>query len=148
MPNDLLKDQGAGVGSILSAIAEKLGIAKEVSIGFMEGATYEDGTPVAAVAYWNEYGTSTIQPRPFFRGMVAKKSPQWGSDLATVLREKDNDAAKALGIMGERIKDQLTESINEFTTPALSPRTIEQKGFDKPLIDTGHMRDSITSKVE
>ena len=36
----------------LEEIARKMG-GGEVAVGFMEGATYPDGTPVAAVAFWN-----------------------------------------------------------------------------------------------
>ena len=36
--------------------------------GFFSTAKYDDkrGTPVAAVAAWNEFGTETIPERPFF----------------------------------------------------------------------------------
>ena len=36
-----------------------------VNVGFFDTARYQDGTPVAAVAFWNEYGTPayTITPR-------------------------------------------------------------------------------------
>ena len=55
-----------GVSKALEEIARKMG-GGEVAVGFMEGATYPDGTPVAAVAFWNEYGGPGRQPRPFFR---------------------------------------------------------------------------------
>ena len=43
--------QGAdGVAKALEAIAKRMG-GGEVAVGFMEGATYPDGTPVAAVAF-------------------------------------------------------------------------------------------------
>ena len=32
--------------------------ASKANVGFMENATYPDGLPVAAVAFWNEYGTT------------------------------------------------------------------------------------------
>ncbi len=31
-----------------------------------ENSKYPDGTPVPLVAFWNEYGTRTAPPRPFF----------------------------------------------------------------------------------
>ena len=51
-----------------------------VTVGFYKTATYPDGTPVAAVAAWNEFGTKgggwggPIPERPFFRQTV-RKSP-------------------------------------------------------------------------
>jgi hypothetical protein len=117
-----------------------------VKVGFLEGATYPDGTPVAAVAFWNEYGASG-PPRPFFRGMIAKESPGWGGKLKGALQHTGNDADKALRIVGEDIQGALMQSINDFTSPALAASTIARKGFDKPLIDTAVMVNSTGIKV-
>ena len=43
-----------------------------VKVGFFSTAKYQDGTPVAAVAAWNEFGTKTIPERPFFRNALAE----------------------------------------------------------------------------
>ena len=43
-----------------------------VKVGFFSTARYEDGTPVAAVAAWNEFGTKNIPERPFFRRAIAE----------------------------------------------------------------------------
>jgi hypothetical protein len=66
----------------LEEIAKRMG-GGEVAVGFMEGATYPDGTPVAAVAFWNEFGKGVQSeegnyfqmPRPFFRNMIAGPPP-------------------------------------------------------------------------
>lgn len=129
----------------LKAIAKSMGGGK-VSIGFMEGATYPDGTPVAAVAFWNEYGSSG-PPRPFFRQMIAKESPSWGYKMAKLAKVTDYEGPRVLGLMGEDIKGALQQSINEFATPVLSPQTVARKGFEKPLIDSGHMLNSVTYEV-
>jgi hypothetical protein len=129
----------------LRALAAKMG-GGVVQVGFLEGATYPDGTPVAAVAFWNEYGASG-QPRPFFRGMIAKESPKWGTKLKGALAATGNDGAKALALMGEDIQGALIQSINDFTSPALAASTIKRKGFDKPLIDSSHMVNSTGYRV-
>ena len=41
---------GAGLEQKLREIAEKVGKANSVRVGFLEGATYPDGTPVPLVA--------------------------------------------------------------------------------------------------
>lgn len=140
--------QGAdGVSKALEEIARKMG-GGEVSVGFMEGATYPDGTPVAAVAFWNEFGTSTIPPRPFFRPMIAKESPTWPGKMAKLAKATEYDGPKVLALMGEDIKGALQQSINDFTTPALKESTVEAKGFAKPLIDTSHMLNSVAYEVK
>lgn len=163
-----------------------------VKVGFLPDALYPDGTSVAQVAFWNEFGAQaeipehtatiyrsldkngdflsggrfvkaaksnyatqhtvgahsiTIPPRPFFRSMIAKESPQWGKTAAALMKAKNYDATQVLESMGQEIKDQLVTSINEWTTPGNAPSTIAAKKFDKPLIDTGHMRDSVGWEV-
>jgi len=137
-------DLATRVANHLAQLAAKM--SGEVHVGFLEGATYPDGTPVAAVAYWNEYGASG-PPRPFFRGMIAQESPGWGDKLKGALQFTDNDGEKALRIMGEDIQGALIQSINDFTTPALAKSTIKRKGFDKPLIDDGVMVNSTGIEV-
>lgn len=132
----------------LEDIARKMG-GGGVSVGFMEGATYPDGTPVAAVAFWNEYGNPSQNrpPRPFFREMIAAESPSWPEKMAKLAKATDFDGEKVLGMMGEDVKGALQQSITSFETPPLAPSTIEKKGNGKPLIDTGHMLQSITYEV-
>lgn len=120
----------------------------KVSVGFMEGATYPDGTPVAAVAFWNEFGNGKAPPRPFFRQTIAAESPGWAGKMAKLAKATDYDGERVLGMMGEDVKGALQQSINDFTTPALAESTVDAKGFGKPLIDTSHMINSATYKVE
>ena len=140
--------QGAdGVSKALEEIAKRMG-GGEVAVGFMEGATYPDGTPVAAVAFWNEFGKEGQPPRPFFRQMIAAESPSWPGKMAKLAKATDYDGDKVLALMGEDVKGALQQSINDFTTPGLAPSTIEEKGFSKPLIDTSHMLNSIAYEVK
>jgi hypothetical protein len=137
-------DIAARVTKHLQDLAAKM--SGEVHVGFLEGATYPDGTPVAAVAFWNEFGASG-PPRPFFRRMIAKESPEWGPKLGGALKFTNNDGEKALRIVGEDIQGALIQSINDFTSPALAESTIKAKGFDKPLIDDAIMVNSTGVEV-
>ena len=132
----------------LARIAGKLGNGKVLRVGFLEGARYPDGTPVAQVAFWNEFGTRTAPVRSFFRDMIAKCSPRWGAAIAANLRATNFDGDVTLQRMGVGIQDQLTRSIVDFTTPGNAPYTIQQKGFDKPLIDTGVMQRSVGFDIQ
>lgn len=141
---------GAGLSKALGDIARRMK-SGSVSVGFMNGAVYEEtGVPIAAVAFWNEYGNPEQgrPPRPFFRNMIAKESPHWAERIAALAKKFDYDTPTVLGQIGDDIKGALKQSIRDFTTPALSPITIAIKGFDKPLIDTNNMRRAITVKVE
>lgn len=118
-----------------------------VNVGFLEGATYPDGTPVAAVAFWNEYGASG-PPRPFFRNMIEEEKPTWGPKVEKLAKATNYDGKKILALMGEDIQGALIQSINDLTDPPLSQYTIDRKGFDKPLIDTSHMVNSTGYEVK
>lgn len=142
---DKILSGGEKLEKALAKIGEKM--SGSLSVGFMEGSTYPDGTPVPVVAFWNEFGAAG-PPRPFFRQMIEKESPTWPKKIAAGAKATDYDGAKVLGTMGEDIRGALQQSINDFTSPPLSPVTIARKGFSKPLIDTSVMLNSITFEVE
>ena len=129
----------------LAEMAEKLGEGKVLRVGFLENATYPDGQQVAMVAAANEFGNpaNNHPPRPFFRNMIADNKDTWPDDIGRIAQATGFDCEQTLGLMGEHIKGQLQQSIRELMEPPLSPVTIEKKGFDKPLIDTGHMLNSV-----
>ena len=133
----------------LANIAKRLDGASELRVGFLEGATYPDGTPVATVAATNEFGRPDKgqPPRPFFRTMIDENSPNWGRQIGKLLKANGGDSEAALDAMGSVIKGQLQRSINQFTSPPLAPSTVAAKGFDKPLISTAHMIKSIDYEI-
>jgi len=140
-----------GGGKLRAALAElskKVDRGAAVRAGFFEKATYPDGTPVAAVAAYNEFGTSRIPARPFMRNTIAQHEGQWGERLGKALVATGYDTSRCLGLAGESIALQIQDSIQQMRTPPNAPATIAQKGFDKPLIDTGQMYRSVTYEVD
>lgn len=118
-------------------------------VGFLEGATYPDGTPVAMVAAIQNYGAprAGIPPRPFFTNMVKDKSREWGPAMARLLQANDMDVAATLRQTGHAIEGQLRQAIIDTSYPPNAPSTIRKKGFDAPLRDTMHMVRSIDHEV-
>lgn len=160
---------------------------KTLKVGFLAGATYPEGMPVAMIAAVNEFGgsitvlareqtlhfrtnprtgkvgtrfvkaskanfaqsvmipahTITVPPRPYFRTMIASKSAAWSGAITSLMQQNDLDTRAALEAMGEQIKGQLQEAIRELTSSPLAKSTIKRKGFDKPLIDSSHMLNSV-----
>ena len=90
----------------------------------------------------------TIPSRPFFRTMIAEKSPAWGGDLGEIMKVSDFDARKSLAIMGERIVGQLKQSITDMNEPPNAASTVRDKGFNNPLIRSGHMQSSADYEVD
>ena len=117
-------------------------------VGFLEGGgAYPDGTSVAMIAVVNEYGKFAQPPRPYFRNMIAAKSPEWPAAIAGLLSANGCNPVAALSLAGEAIKGQLQESISTLTSPPLAASTIARKGFDKPLIERGIMLHSVAYEV-
>ena len=127
--------------------AKLLELAKKahgsVEIGFIDSEQ-------APIAFWNEFGhggKAPAPPRPFFRNMVAKESPNWPKMMADELKSSNFDGAHTLAYMGKEIEGSLKQSIMEFDSVPLAASTIKRKGFDKQLIDTGDMLNSTTYRV-
>lgn len=111
----------------LKEIAAKLETGATLKVGFLEGATYPDGTPVAAVAFWNEYGHGgrfPAPPRPFFRNMISKEADSWPDKISKALKYTGYDTKRALSMIGEDISGALAQSITELDSPALSETTL------------------------
>lgn len=142
---------GSKLEAALAEIVKKLGKgAGTVRVGFLEDATYPDGTSVAMVAAINEFVAPSRgqPPRPFFRRMIAEKSGEWPEAIAKNLVATNYDTKLTLERVGAGIAGQLQESITNLTDPPLAASTIKKKGFDKPLIDSGHMLNSVSYEVE
>lgn len=138
---------GDKLAAYLDKIAAAALKAASVDVGFMNGATEADGTLVAAVAAFQEFGTGTIPPRPFLRNTIAERSDAWAQNLGVALKRTNFNAATALGQVGLGMRSDIQKSIRQLKDPPLAQSTIDRKGFDKPLIDTNTMLKSVTLKV-
>ncbi len=120
-----------------------------VRVGFLENATYPDGTPVAMIAAIQDFGAprAGIPPRPFFRNMIAAKSPEWPEAIGALLVANDYDVNLTMAQVGEAVAGQLRQSLINTNSPPLAESTIARKGFSKPLVETGHMLNSIDYEV-
>lgn len=138
---------GDKLAARLAEISQRLGSAKGLQVGFLDGATYPDGQSVASVAYMNEFGTRTAPARPFFRPAVAEHKAEWADALASLVKASDYDTEKALGQLGAVIVDDIKASIQAVSSPPLAKSTIAAKGSSKPLEDTGLMLNSVSFQV-
>jgi len=140
---------GGKMTDALNRLSAALGRRIEVRVGFLEGATYEDGTPVAMVAAIHEFGAprANVPRRPFFSQMIERRSPGWPEAIAGNLRKFRFDGRKAMHAVGEGVAGQLRQEINEFVGVPLKEATIRRKGFDKQLIDKSTMVDSVDLEI-
>ncbi|MEX9215661.1 hypothetical protein AB7X03_17390 [Providencia rettgeri] len=124
-----------------------------VSAGFVNGATYPDGTSVAEVAAKNEYGDplNNQLPRPFFSNAISEKSDDWKRLLLDGLRS-GHPLPDTLEIVGDTVAADVRQSINDLWDPPLSQLTLSLRrvrgnNSNKPLLDTRWMYDNVTYSV-
>lgn len=166
-----VKDDDRKWRRILKALREP-GRDAHVSIGLhSDAAPYEHGqeepATVAQVASFHEFGTSKMPARPFLGPTADVQRDAWGELLdrsfALVLKEKLT-MRQAFSLVGERAAADVKQAITDVDSPPLAESTILAKyrkasylgedvaadyaaGGANPLIDTGHMRASVTYKV-
>ena len=129
----------------------------KVHVGYQSGETAvsSDGEPTGAdlceIAVYNELGTETIPSRPFMRDSVDKHADQINAFIKrqkSLFAEGKITAEQMLQAIGVFQKGLVQNEIvdGEFTPNA--PSTIKRKGSDRPLIDTGKMRQSVNFVIK
>ena len=116
------------------------------------------GPKVVDVAVWNEFGTEEtpshpgIPSRPFFRISWNSNKAKYKKKIITfykkLLKSKTKNEAVFLNRLGREAQGDIQKSLQDLKEPPNSPITIAIKKSDNPLIDTGHLKQSISWVVE
>lgn len=130
----------------------------QVTVGVQSDAgASQDGTPIAAYAAYNEFGTGgggwggPIPARPFMGSTFDERRSAWGKgadiaiDRALTGLQSFETGLKQLGELAQR---DIQDKILALDSPPNSAVTVELKGSSNPLIDTGAMRQSIRYEVK
>lgn len=134
---------GGTAGKALQKRAAELAKLPHLRVGFLEGSVNSQGVSIPMIAAIQEFGAprARIPPRPFFRTMIAAHKSEWGPEFAALMKSmrpnvfkrvfsglsgwsEEKDAIKALNLMGQRIAEQLQDSIKAMNAPALSEITL------------------------
>jgi hypothetical protein len=143
-----------------------------VKVGFLETAKYDTGTPVAHVAMIHENGVpeKNIPPRPFMRPTAERCREKWRDTMKTRAANVADGKMRlrgALEFLGADAVEDIVESIQAVTSPALAPGTVKarmrkmakeenenHRGLrvvryeSKPLQETDVMLESVQFSVE
>ena len=129
-------------GDKLQATLDKFKSEKPIRLeyGYYPNSKYPDGTYVASVAMYNEFGTSAIPERPFFRHANAILV----NDIAKIAKKHKTLSSRFAGAVGEIALNNLKQSILGFGIDYApnSPYTVSSKKSSKPLVDTGKLLNS------
>lgn len=140
-------DRDHGMKAILKNL-EKLKGKPHVVVGILGEASDDFNLPKLAALH--EFGNPdhNLPARSFLRA-THDKHLKSNRALLTKLKKKllKTDPDKILNTIGSVIQGQIVEAINTGINPPLKPQTIKRKGSSQPLIDTGHLKGSVTHEV-
>lgn len=139
-------------------------IRASVKVGFFSKSTYPDGTPVAAVAYYNEYGADGIPARPFMHKAAKANMNKWVKGIKNNIKGRGLNKASvenaykmagmvAVGDIKKTIKSWPPGGNSRATVQAKASRARSGKGTkginpETVLIDTGKMISSVAYEVK
>ena len=145
-----LKDLGLDLNPEGEAAIKKLEELRNVviEVGFQADKTAKDGeTTLAEIAYFNHYGTLDesgqvlIPARPFMDTLDHRKDELF--QFSGQALENCGTPREVAESIGSEAKSMIQEAIRNDDWAPNAPSTIKKKGSDKPLIDTGTMRQNV-----
>ena len=120
------------------------------------GGSHPSGHPPAQIAKWGEEGHFTgwggySPPRPFITvGWLGAISLGKGVNIKKHLTNIVNGEGSihtTLRRRAEESRETMVKEIRDWTTPPNSQTTIDLKGFNDPLVETGALMRSVESRV-
>lgn len=132
----------------------------EIFVGFQSGQkagkrgksgqVEESTADLVTVAAWNEFGTKKIPARPFMQQTMDKHGDdvsKFSYQCVQAVVMGKLDLKTAANRLGAYVKGLVQQTIRDGEFAPNAPSTIRKKGSDHPLIDTGHMRQSVNYVV-
>lgn len=126
--------------TVLVGIHEDAGVHKDAKKGepihnALLGAILDQGTD-----------DGNIPARPWLKPGVASGNEEYKSIIERVIADGENPE-NALELIGVVAVGKVQQFMTELKTPPNSPITIKRKKSSNPLIDTGNLRQSVTSSI-
>jgi hypothetical protein len=149
--NVTVSDMDAGWGQALAGLTHMDGAGVEVGIFEEDGPhpNSDEGLTIAEIALRNEFGDDGTPARPFMATNYAANEQRYGrlaeKVFASVIRD-GLSVEQALQTLGAIQASDVKVTINDWTTPENAPATVEIKGKNDPLVDSGIMRDHVKFK--
>jgi len=148
-----VKDIDLGWGEIKKNLLELSVIQAEV--GHYEEDLHPSGLGMAELAQKMELGfvnqlNILVPPRPFHEFTSNRNSSETANMSENVVDRlfKNRGSVKgSVTTLGLWYARKMKEGIEDFSSPANRPYTIERKGFDNPLVDEGDFKNGVKSKV-
>ena len=135
----------------LKSLVKRLGDTTDILVGVPADATpYPDGTSVAMVGAIHEFGQGQQHERSFIRSTFDEQQPKYikmAQKLIKKIVDKGGDIETVADLIGTEAAADVSDKIVTLDTPGNAESTKARKGSSNPLIDTGHLRQSIRHEV-
>ncbi len=136
----------------LEQMRKRVGGDTDILVGVPKDAQPypEDGTPVAMVAAAHEFGNAQVPERSFLRSTFDEQQKNYikmASKLFKKAVDGKIDAEQIADLIGLEAAADVVDKINAIQTPPNTDATILKKGSSNPLVDTGHLKQSIRHEV-
>lgn len=136
----------------LDGVVVKVGVqAKDKAVRRGKGGSIRNtDQPLAVIAAIHEFGLGDIPQRSFLRSAYDENLPM----IDKMIQRVANGAVFGLGTnatlnqLGNVVQGMVQRKIVDGPFVPNSPATIKRKKSSKPLIDTGHLRQSIRYVIE
>lgn len=141
---------GAGLRAALAAHRSLRGVQVSAGVQSVQGAEVVDGEEtLAQIAAKNEFGTERIPSRPWLRTALQVSAQKWRRLAGDVVKASRTDQGPepALRVLGVVMVGDCKESLLDGGWAPNAPMTIERKGSDQPLVDTGRLNQSQRAQV-
>lgn len=136
----------------LDGVVVKVGVqAKDKTVRRGKGGSIRNtDQPLAVIAAIHEFGLGDMPQRSFLRSAYDENLPM----IDKMIQRVANGAVFGLGTnaalnqLGNVVQGMVQRKIVDGPFVPNSPATIKRKKSSKPLIDTGHLRQSIRYVIE
>lgn len=136
----------------LDGVVVKVGVqAKDKAVRRGKGGSIRNtDQPLAVIAAIHEFGRGDMPQRSFLRSAYDENLPM----IDKMIQRVANGAVFGLGTnaalnqLGNVVQGMVQRKIVDGPFVPNSPATIKRKKSSKPLIDTGHLRQSIRYVIE
>lgn len=127
-------------------------------IGWQANVTYEDGTPVAAVARWTNNGNSRLgaSPRHFMEKTIKQNTAEWSRIAGLGVKAVavgTRTPYQVMDALGQLAAGEVRATISSYPSypaddPVLKARKRKGRNTTHELVDTALMVTSCTSVVK
>lgn len=145
-----ITDTDRGLAKVLALADEP---KRTIRLGWDEESGEEHGISLAELATIHELGTDTVPARHGLLRASTATSPQTEKTLKKLASGALGRGAKLAEGM-DRLAKETERAAREYLrggpylAPPLDPKTVEQKGHSRPLVDSGALVEALKAKVE